>query len=554
MRYISYIFLLAFFALLTSCSKSPDNVFYNGRIHSLDDKNTVYEAIAVKDGKIIDAGKTTELKDKYNIGEGMVDLNGKTVIPGFTDMEGSLVEFARNLGFINFANVKSIAEVQKIISENAKSRKPGSWIAGYALNELNFTEEELLLIDKSILDKAAPDNFVYIVNITGDMVWTNSKMLQYLQITNQTPNPKDGEIEKNEKGEVTGLLYDAAVNLVKEKSPEISKDDLASLLQSATKEIARYGITQVHDRTVNSSSIDIFKQLIDSSKFYIKMYGVLSVGDETFEEYLKRGILVDYKDMLTVRSVSVDFDGAMNINAAAMNDAYKTDSKNNFLYSTDEEVENAFKKAQDMNFQFCIKAVGDKAVNKTLNIVEKVVKEKKLKDHRTVIEYAEFVQPSDISRFGSLGVIPSVRPEITIENLATVNAFLPESNANNLGLWNSLLQSSKVITAGTNFPYSDYISPIALIHMLVNRQPLDTAIAGFANMNQKITVLDAVKAFTVYAAIAGFEEKSRGMLEKGMYADFVVLSDDIFSVSPEKIKSIEVLKTFVNGKAVFSKQ
>ena len=207
-----------------------------------------------------------------------------------------------------------------------------------------------------------------------------------------------------------------------------------------------------------------------------------------------------------------------------------------------------------MNFQFRIKAVGDKAVHNNLNIVEKVIKEKKLKDHRTVIEYAEFVQPNDISRFGTLGVIPSLRPEITIEDLATVKEYLPEANANNIGLWNSLLQSSRFITAGSNFPYSNYISPISLIYMLVNRQSLDTVVSGFANMNQKLTVLDAVKAFTVYSAYASFEEKTKGMLEKGMYADFVVLSDDIFSVSPDKIKNIEVLKTFVNGKMIFSKQ
>lgn len=503
MKYIKYILILLVVMMLTSCSQSPTTVYFNGKIYSLDESNSQFEAMAVRDGKIIETGTTTAIKDKYK-SEEAIDLGGKTIVPGFTDMEGSLVEFAKNLGFINFSNVKSISEVQKIIEENAKTRKDGSWIVGYALNELNFPEADLLAFDKSILDKAAPNHNVYIVNITGDMVWANSKILQYLQITNMTPDPKGGEIEKNEKGEVTGLLYDAAVNIVREKSPEISKEDLSNLLQGATKELTKYGITEIHDRTINSVSLDLFKGLIDSNKFFVKVYGVLSVGDDTFEEYLKRGILVDYKDMLTVRSVSIDYDGALNLQAASMNDAYKKDLKNTTQYATDEEVESNFKKAIEKEFQFCIKSVGDKAVNNSLNIIEKVIKEKKPKDARPIIEYTEFVKPSDISRFGALGVVPSVRPEITIENLVTLGEYLPETNANNLGLWNSLLQSSKYITAGTNFPYSNYISPLALIHMLVNRQAPDTTISKITNMNQKLSVLDAVKAFTVYASLRRF--------------------------------------------------
>ena len=552
MRYIKYILILITVVMLTSCSQSPTTVYFNGKIYSMDESNSQFEAMAVREGKIVETGTSAEIKDKYKSDES-IDLGGKTVLPGFTDMEGSIVEFAKNLGFINLSNVKSIAEVQKIIEENAKMRKEGSWIVGYALNELNFTENELLAIDKSILDKAAPKHNVYILNITGDMVWANSNLLQFLQITNMTPNPKDGEIEKNEKGELTGLLYDAAVNIVREKSPEISKEDLSNLLQAASKELTKYGITEIHDRTINSGSIDLFKNLIDSNKFYVKIYGVLSVGDATFEEYLKRGILVDYKDMLTVRSVSIDYDGALNLQAASMKDAYKKDLRNTFQYASDEEVESNFKTAIDKGFQFCIKSVGDKAVHNNLNVIEKVINEKKPKDQRTILEYTEFVQPNDISRFGKLGIIPSVRPEVTIENIVTLGEYLPETNVNNLGMWNSLLQSSKYITAGTNFPYSNYISPIALIHILVNRQSLDTTISNIANLNQKLSVLDAVKAFTVYAAYAGYEEKTKGTLQKGKYADFVVLSEDIFTVDPKKIKDLQVLKTIVNGKTVFSK-
>ena len=236
-----------------------------------------------------------------------------------------------------------------------------------------------------------------------------------------------------------------------------------------------------------------------------------------------------------------------------MNDKYKVDIKSTFLYATDAEIETSFKKAIDKGFQFYIKSVGDKAVTNNLNIIEKVLKEKNPKDHRTVLEYLEFVLPNDLNRLGALKIIPSVRPEETITNIEILKDYIPETNANNLGMWNTMLQNTKYLTAGSNFPYSNIISPITLIHMLVNRQPLDTNLSNIPNMNQKLSVLDAVKVFTVYAAYASFQENTKGTLEKDKYADFVVLSNDIFNFDTKKIQDIKVLKTVVNGKIVFGK-
>jgi predicted amidohydrolase YtcJ len=550
MKFLKSILILSLVVLVTSCSKSPVTVYVNGKIYTLDSKNTVAEAMAVRDKKIIDIGRSDEIKAKYDTKD-IVDLKGKTVIPGFIDMEGSVVEFGRNLNFINFINAKSIDDITKVIAEKTKEKKVGSWIVGYAMNEMNFSEEDLLKLNKSILDNAAANYNVYILNLTGDMAWCNTKLLQTLQITNMTPNPKDGEIEKDAKGEMTGLLYDKAVNLIKEKSPELSREDMFQSVQLASKELARYGITEVHDRTVNKESLQLFKQLIDSGKFYTKVYGVLSVGDETFEEYLQKGIEKNYKDQLAVRSVSVDYDGALNLQAAAMKDSYLKNSTNTFLYATAEEVETNLKKALDKNFQFCIKTVGDKAVNDNLNIIEKVLKEKNYKDPRITFEYLEFVQPNDLKRIGDLKIIPSVRPDVTLNNIESINEYIPPGNIVNLGLWGALLQNTGYLTAGSNFPYSNTISPVTLISYLVNRQPQDTLIKNIPGINQKLSVLDAVKAFTVYAAYAGFEEDVKGTLEKDKYADFVVLSEDIFTINPKDIAKIKILRTVMNGKIVF---
>jgi len=551
MKILNYISLIVAIFVLTSCSKSPDHIFINGKIYTLDSKNSVSEAIAVKEGKIIDIGDNSKIKEKYG-DKNVIDLQGKTVLPGFIDMEGSLVEFARNLNFINLMNAKSIKEVTELVKANTIGKKENSWIVGFGFNELNFKDEELAKLDKSLLDDVAKNYNVYILNVTGDMVWCNSKLLQTLQITNLTPDPKDGEIEKNDKGELTGILVDAAVNLVKEKTPEISKEDLKNSVEKATKELAKYGITEIHDRTINKSSIDLFKELIDSNKFNTKIYCVLSVGDDTFEEYLKKGIEENYKNQLSVRSVSIDYDGALELQAASMKDGYKVENKNTYLYASNEEIETNMKKALDKKFQFCIKSVGDNAVSNNLAIIEKVLKEKPTKNHRTVLEYIEFIQPADIKKLGELNIIPSVRPDMTMDNIQILDGLVKPENAKNLGQWNSILQSCNNITAGSNFPFGNTISPLSLIHILVNRTPLDTGILSSIGQNQKLSLLEAIKAFTVYAAYAGFEEESKGSLEVNKYADFVVLSDDIFNFDSKKINQIKILKTIINGNVVYS--
>ncbi|MCI0473237.1 MAG: amidohydrolase [Ignavibacteria bacterium] len=550
MKLIHFALIFSVLLLLTSCGKSPDTVFVNGVIYTLDDKNTTYEAMAIKDGKIINLGSSNDFKEKYS-GKNIVDLKGKCVIPGFTDMEGSLIEFARNLNYINLLGTSKLSDMAKSIEDKAKEKKEDSWIIGAGFNILNFDIDELNNLNREYLDKIAPNHNICIVFMTQDVVLCNTKALNTLQITSATPDPKDGEIGKDEKGNLTGYLYDAAINIVKSGLPDLSEEEYKMLVKKASGELAKYGITEIHDRTVNTEAINLFKKLIDSKELSVKVYSVLTYNDKAFDEYLQKGPEINYGDLLSVRSVSMDYDGALMLNGAQMKDEYLKKSDNNFAYTTPEEIETVFKKALNKKFQSCIKTVGDKAVSSSLSIIEKVLKEKNYDNHRTVLEYTEFVSPEDIKKFGELKIIPSVRPEVSMTNLEIYKQFVPSQNGNNLALWNSLLKSSGYITAGSNFPYSNIINPLQLIYMLVNRQPLDTILQSLQGMNQVLTVEDAVKTFTKYAAYAGFEEEFRGTLEIDKFADFVVLSDDIFKIDPKKIKDLRVIYTAVNGNAVY---
>ncbi len=545
MKYLTILLVLPII-FLSSCSKSPDTIYINGKIYTLDKSNTVSEAIAVKENTIFDIGKTEDLKSKYSSAK-VVDLQGKTVIPGFIDMEGSVVEFSKNLNFINLVNAKSVDEILNLVAERSKSMKPDSWLGGFGWNDLNLPEEDLLKMHRSLIDKIAPDINVYLVNITSSAVWCNSKLLKTLNIDENTKSPENGEIEKDDDGKLTGLLYDSAINLVKNNTPDFSRNDMKDFLAKGSAELLKYGITGVHDKTVTTETLNLIKELIDEGNFSTRLYGILSAEDNSFDEYLKKGIEKDYKNKLTVRAVSIDYDGSVELQSAFMSDDYIQEPKKQQPYASDSLVEAIYQKASGKDFQFIVKAVGDKAIKNNLNTISKLYDGGK--KQRTVMEYVEFAAPEDIMKMKELKIIPSIRPEITINTLSVLKEKLPESNKSKIRKWKNILDETGIIVTGSNFPYN-LINPFYQIYILVSgRTPFSEAKEheGILSLN----ILDAVKSYTIWAAYAGFEEDIKGSLEKNKIADFIVLSDDIFNVNIEKIPDIKVVKTIFDGKVVY---
>jgi predicted amidohydrolase YtcJ len=429
--------------------------------------------------------------------------------------------------------------------------KEGEWIGGYGWNELLIPQSDLLIMDKEILDKIAPNYNVYLVNASLNTVWVNSRLLRYLKIDGNTPDPVNGEIEKNENREPTGLLFDEAVNLVKENVPGMLKNEMLTQVERGLNEIAKYGITQVRDRTVSEEGLEIFKELIDAKKFPIKVFAVLSGEDSTLvNTYLQKGPLMNYGDRLSIRSITLDYDGLFELQDAAMNDDYKNEPLKKIPYVTDKDIESIYAQAIDKNFQFSIKAIGDRAVSSSLIVLEKVLKEKNPNDPRTIIEYCEFTGPKELSKIGELKLIPSVRPDVCMYDLQIVSQLINPEVLKKLGLWNSLIKSSGSIITGSDFPFHQ-INPFVQIYYLTTRQLTDTVLTSITNPDQKISLVDAVRSYTVWPAYASFEESTKGSLEKGKYADFIVISNDIFNSDSKELLNTTVLKTAINGRIIY---
>jgi predicted amidohydrolase YtcJ len=549
MRLIKITLILILGIFLASCSKNPEVIYVNGKIYTLDKNNTIAEAIAVREGKILAVGKSKDLTEKYSSAK-VIDLEGKTVVPGFIDAEGNLMEFSRNLDFVDLRGTNNLNEIIQRVTEKVKASKDGDWIGGFGWDDLVLPEEEFQKIDRTVLDNISSKHYIYLVNSRADMVWVNSKVLEAAKITKDTPNPENGEIEKNDKNEPTGILYDDAQELVMKVLPQPTEQQVMANVEKGIKELFKYGITEVNDANMSEEILSLYKKMADANQFQMRLYAMVNGKGPLFEKYIQSGP-ENYKDRILVKCMHLEYDGYFETQDAAMENDYLQDPKRKTPYNDEYDIKEMTRKAFENNFQVSVKANGDRAVNSTLNAIESVTKEVKPKAGRTRLEYVEFVQPNDMQRIKQLEIIPSVRPEVTLVNKEFIGDLINPENGKNLGQWNALWKQNGIIISGTDFPYH-MINPLIQMYFLSTGLPLDTAAAKTINNSaQKLTVLDALKSFTVWSAYACFDEESKGTIEPGKLADMVVLSEDIITADPKALLTARILKTIVRGEIVF---
>lgn len=549
MRALKILFLAVFCIFLASCSKKPEVIYVNGKIYTLDKNNTIVEAIAVYEGKILATGKSTELTEKYKDAK-VIDLKGKTVVPGFIDAEANLMEFSKQLSLLDLRNARSVDEILAMVKERAKTSKPDEWIGGFGWDELKLSEKDLERLNYSLLDGASTAQFIYLVNALGNTTWVNKKVLDLTKVTKDTPDPENGAIGFDDNNNPTGLFYESAQSLVINVLPQPSEQEVMSNITRGINELFKYGITEINDANITEQGLSVYKKMVDDNKFPIRLYAMIPGKGPLFEKYVSSGP-ENYKDRINIKCFSLEYDGYFETQDAAMENDYNEDPKRMTPFNDDFDIKEMTKKANEKDFQVSVKTVGDRALTQTLNAIESVTKEVKSKAGRTRLEYLEFVTPQDMQRIKQMEIIPSIRPEVTLADKYVLNDIIKPENSQNLGLWNTLYKQNNIIISGTDFPYHT-ISPLVVMYYLSSGLSLDTALNRVANNTaQKLTVLEALKSFTVYAAYASFAEDVKGTLEKDKFADMVVLSDDIVSGDANMLLKAKILMTIVRGEVVF---
>ncbi|HTK81539.1 MAG TPA: amidohydrolase [Bacteroidota bacterium] len=570
-RTLGIIFVVVAFAtslyIMRTSSGAASMLLLNGTIYTLDGNNSVAQAIALNGNRILATGTTEEITRRYK-SDNVIDLQGKTVLPGLIDGHGHVLGEGSALHNLNLVGTNAAEEVIEIVRKRVGSVQPGVWISGRGWDQNDWQVEKFP--EASLLDRIAPDNPVYLTRIDGHAIWVNTKAMDLAGVIAQTPDPVGGKIIRDAGGKPTGVFVDNAMDLIARAVPQLTDTDVEERLKLALNECAKLGITEVHDMGVDVQTIRTYKKLIDNGECPVRVYAAIGgpretgnryvesgeqIPAETWNTYLKLGREIGYGNgMLTVRAVKLYADGALGSRGAALLDSYSDDPGNRGLtVTTEADLEIICRQAEENGFQVCVHAIGDRGNDIVLNVYEKVLQSHdKAAPLRWRIEHAQVLAPSDIPRFARLGIIPSMQPTHATSDMYWAEARLGAERVKGAYAWRSLMQNGSIIVGGSDFPVEG-VNPLWGIYAAITRSDKSGYPQDGWYPEQKMTREEAARAFSQWAAYGAFEENMKGTLEPGKWADITILSKDIMTVPPRDILTTEVEMTIVGGNIVYKK-
>lgn len=529
---------------------APDLVVVNARVRTMDRSNPTAEAFAVLGGRIVAVGTTADMKKLTGRGTRIIDAGGKLVLPGFNDAHVHFLDGGMGLSSVNLRYAKSQEEFTRLIGDFAKSKAKGRWILNGAWDHENWTPNNLPT--RQMIDPVTADNPVFVERLDGHMGLANSLALKLAGITKETKDPEGGVIVRDSNGEPTGILKDAAMNAVYKAIPEPSLEQKMEYLEAASRYAASLGVTSVQDMSAGIS-IAAYQELLRQGRLKTRVYAVTPLGN--WKRWANADIGRAFgSDMLRVGGLKGYADGSLGSTTAWFFEPY-LDAPDTRGLASDEmplNFENTLA-ADKAGIQVMIHAIGDRANDEILKIFERVAKENGQRDRRFRIEHAQHLNPELIKRFGADGVIASMEPFHAIDDGRWAWKRIDAKRIKGTYAFRDLIDSGARLAFGTDW-FVAPLNPMWGIFAATTRRTLDGRNPGGWVPEQKISVEETVQAYTVGSAYAEFQEKSKGRLAPGMLADFVILSDDIFSIAPEKIWDVTVLTTVVDGRVVYEKK
>ncbi|MGD8506725.1 MAG: amidohydrolase [Candidatus Bathyarchaeota archaeon] len=515
-----------------------DLVLKNANTLTMNPHEPHAEAIAIKDNKIVAVGTNEQVQAWIGNQTRVMNLNGKTVVPGFIDTHVHMRGFGRFLTTIDLREVNSIKKMQQLLQERVQKTPKQKWILGRGWDQEKFKEKRYPT--REDLDEAAPTNPVIFTRVCGHICVVNSQALELADISRDTVARSGGQIDKNlETGEPTGILRENALDLVWNIVPEPSEEELTEICELACQKAVEAGLTSVHWFVQSSVEIRILQRLRVKNRLAIRIYLVVPVG--LLDCLTDAGLLTGFGDsMIKIGSIKILADGSLGARTAALKQPYndKPSTKGMMLYSQKSLNEMALK-AHRIGFQLAIHCIGDQAVDMTLKALEKALKETPRENHRHRLEHVSVLNESLIQRMKRLGIVASVQPHFVVSDFWVVKR-VGKARARWVYPFKTLIENGILVVGGSDCPVEP-ISPILGIYAAVNRK---------AFQQERITVEEAIRIYTANAAYASFEEKTKGSIEAGKLADLVVLSDDLGGIEPRKIEDVKVEMTIIGGKFV----
>lgn len=534
--------------LLVACNgkKEADTLFVNGTLYTIDSAFSKTEAVAVKDGKIIATGTTAELQQQFAAKE-TVDLQGKFMYPGFIDAHAHFYRYGLGLQTADLTGSTSWDDILNRLSEFKKGLAPakGDWIIGRGWDQNDWAVKEFPTNEQ--LNKLFPDNPVILTRVDGHAAVVNDLALQQAGITAQTKLTGGDVFLVN--GKPTGVLIDNAIDLVSTKIPAANEKQIKDALMAAQKNCFAAGLTTIVDCGIDYDDVLQIEKANASGDLKMRLYVMLSDAKKNYDAIFKRGKIKT--DRLNVRSFKVYGDGALGSRGACLLEPY-TDKAHHygFLLSNPEHFDSVAAVLYNNQFQMCTHAIGDSGNRTILHIYGKYLKE--TNDLRWRIEHAQVVNENDFALFGKYSIVPSVQPTHATSDMYWAEERLGRNRVKGAYAFNDLLKQNGWIPLGTDFPVED-IDPLKTFYAAVFRKDAKGWPEQGYQTENALTREATLRGMTIWAARSNFEENEKGSIEKGKFADFVVLDTDLMTASFEQVLKTTVLKTICGGETVFSK-
>ena len=529
---------------------TADLILTNGRIYTVDATRPVVDALVVGRGMVMFAGNAAGAMAFKTATTRVVDLGGRTVIPGMVDAHGHVAGLGDALHIVDLTGTSSYDEVVARVAERARKTPKGQWVLGRGWDQNDWGDTRFPTHDK--MTAAVPDHPVYIVRVDGHAGLANLKALQAAGVSAATQDPSGGHIERAADGSPAGVFVDNAQGLVRRAIPRQTRDEVKTSIVDAIKEAQRWGLTGAHDAGADATDLDVYEELARAGQMKFRLNAMISDNTSTIDAWIKRGKLVDgYNGTLWVRSIKLYSDGALGSRGAALLEPYSDDPKNiGLLVSAPAHIQEVATKALKAGFQVNTHAIGDRGNRLVLDAYEAALKAVPTADHRFRVEHAQILNYDDIPRFAALGVIPSMQASHQTSDMYWAGTRLGPVRLLGAYAWRSLLNTGVVIPNGSDFPV-EQVNPLISFHSAVSRQDARDWPPDGWYASERMTRDEALQSVTIWPAYAAFQEKVLGSLTPGKYADFVVLDQDIMRVPPELLLRTKVLSTWVGGEKVY---
>ena len=545
------IVLVCAISLVAQTKPAADVIIRNAHVWTVDPSRPEAEAVAILGDRIVAVGSSEQMDPWRGTNTRVVDAGGKRLLPGFNDAHVHFVDGGSQLDNVELNDATSPQEFARRIGERAAKTAKGAWVLGGDWDETKWNPAELPT--KELIDVASPETPVAVDRYDGHMVLANSLALKLAGITKQTQDPAGGVIVRDKQGNPTGALKDAAMDLLFKSVPPLTHDQRRHAVEHALEHAASLGVTSVQNMNPDYADIAIYSELLDEGKLTTRIYAapLISQVDDQVKIGIRRAFGGPY---LRIGAVKAYADGSLGSATAYFFEPFSDQPSNRGLLSDEMHpislMRDRMMRADAAGLQICTHAIGDAGISAILDIYAEIQKAHGSRDRRWRIEHAQHMAARDFDRFAQLHVIASVQPYHAIDDGRWAEGRIGYDRASRTYAFRTMLNQGVRLALGTDWNVAP-LNPMLTLYAATTRATLDGKNPNGWFPEQKLTIKEAIEAYTIGSAYAEFQENEKGSITPGKLADMVLLSDDVLGIDPVKIREVKVLKTWVGGKLTY---